>query len=49
MELFYKAVTYMKHKHSLTSIPISLLTRELNFQIMANIDQIWPYETQKSC
>ena len=46
MELLCKAVTYRKTNNSLTSIPISLITVEFNFQIKANNDQIWPYETQ---
>ena len=46
MELLCKALTYKKTNNSLTSIPISLITGELNFQIKANNDQIWPYETQ---
>ena len=46
MELLCKAVTYRKTNNSLTSIPISLITVEFNFQIKANSDQIWPYETQ---
>ena len=47
MELLYKAVTYRKPNNSQTPIPISLITGGLNFQIKANNDQIWPYETQK--
>ena len=46
MELLCKAVTYRKTNNSLTSIPISLIIGEFNFQIKANNDQIWPYETQ---
>ena len=35
----------MKHNNSLRPIPVSLITGEFNFQMIANNDQTWPYET----